>query len=422
MELATAKRPAPGEKVAPRSGPMALLGYSAETMEAAMRIGLDFVAVVPNGFESLLEKDGVPVVPWDFNRRNEESHLLYEELSRRGVRWSVPLYEETVEWAGAINSRLADSPQIFTHSLLFRDKAMMKRRAQMSGIRVGVFEEVDSRTQVHRFFRRVNDALVGVGPDRENGVSPVHLKPISAAGSVGHVLIRSDEDIAAIADDAFPCMVESHLDGQEFSCEAFIHDGKVRFLNINEYVHLGHCQLTPAGPGLQSIRSQIMQEVERLAKAFDVRHGLLHPEYFLDADGELNFGEVANRVPGGHIFDLIEMAHGFDPFAGLLLCSDPETREDELEKLFPAVGESPRGHAANLMVYPRKQRVRELCIPEEVREDPYFMKHDLVEPMISKVPSREGFGNHYGQIVFFGPDPLRMREILKKYEDLDYYV
>lgn len=406
-------------KVSGRSGPVALLGYSVETMDAASRLGLDFVAVVPPGFDAILEKDRVPNVAWDFHRRNEESSQLYEMLKDRGVRWTVPLYEETVEWAGGLNSRFAEAPQIFTHSLLFRDKAMMKRRAQMSGIRVGVFEEADSRVAVQRFFRRVNEALVTLEPGE---VAPVHLKPVSAAGSVGHRLIRSDEDIATIGDDAFPCLVESHLRGQEFSCEAFIHDGRIRFLNINEYIHLGHSQITPAGPSLEKSRTKIHDEVQKLARTFEVRNGLIHPEYFLDQEGELNFGEVANRVPGGHIFELIQAAYGFDPYAALLLCSDPESTEEELDQLFPSVDEAPRGHAANLMVYPRKRRVTELRVPEEVTADPYFVKHDLVEPMISKVPDREGYGNHYGQILFFGPDPLRLREILLKYEKLEYYV
>ena len=52
-----------------------------------------------------------------------------------GVDVSVPLYEETVEWAGAINSVLLDNPRLLGQAMLMRDKSLMKRRAQLGGIR-----------------------------------------------------------------------------------------------------------------------------------------------------------------------------------------------------------------------------------------------------------------------------------------------
>lgn len=48
-----------------------------------------------------------------------------------GVDVAIPLFEETVEWAGAINSMLMDNPTLYGQSLLLRDKALMKRRAQL---------------------------------------------------------------------------------------------------------------------------------------------------------------------------------------------------------------------------------------------------------------------------------------------------
>ncbi|KKB44038.1 hypothetical protein QY96_00230 [Bacillus thermotolerans] len=47
-------------------------------------------------------------------------------------------------------------------------------------------------------------------------------------------MIHNAADISDIPEEDFPCLMESHLDGQEFSCEAFIHNGKVKFLNITE--------------------------------------------------------------------------------------------------------------------------------------------------------------------------------------------
>jgi len=403
----------------PREGTIALLGYCVESMEAADRLGYDFVCVVPPGFDALLDKDGIRAVSWEFDRLDENSGRLATRMEELGVRLAVPLFEETVEWAGALNAQFLDNPRLFNRSMLFRDKAMMKRKAQMSGIRVGVFEEVDSHAAVRRFFRRVNDALGVIEGDT---AYPIHLKPTSAAGSVGHYMLRTLDDVDELPPDSFPCMVESHLDGQEFSCEVFVHDGRVRFLNVNEYVRLGYSQVLPPTPKLEAYRPKIHEAVEQLVQAFGIRYGLLHPEYFVDREGQLNFGEVANRIPGGHIFELIERAYGFDAFAGQILCSDPTTTEEELAEFFPDEVEGKKGHAGNLLVYPKKAVVTELKVPEELEKEPYYLRHNLFEPVTPKVRERAGFGDHYGKVDFFGEDADRMREVLLRFEDMDFYV
>lgn len=402
-----------------RPGTIALLGYCVESMEAADRLGYDFVVVVPPGFDTGLEDKGIRAVAWDFERIDEGSHRLAERMEQMGVRLAVPLFEETVEWAGALNAQFLDNPRLFNRSFLFRDKAMMKRKAQMAGIRVGVFEEVDSRAAVRKFFRRVNEALGVMEGDRS---FPIHLKPTRAAGSVGHFMIKTDEEIDELPDSALPGMVESHLDGQEFSCEVFVHDRKIRFLNINEYIHLGYSQLLPPTPRLEAYRPKIRAAIEKLIEAFGVRHGLLHPEYFVDSEGELNFGEVAARIPGGHIFDLIQRAYGFDAFAGQILVSDPETTEEELAEFFPDEVTGKKGHAGNLLIYPKKQVVTELRVPEELEKEPYFVSHGLFEPVTPKVRERHGFGDHYGKVDFFGEDPDRLRSVLERFEEMDFYV
>lgn len=400
-------------------GCIALLGYSLETMEAAKSLGYDFVCVVPPEFVEGLEKDNIRAVGWNFGKISNESYKLSEELQDMGVRMAIGLYEETVEWAGMVNSRLRDDPKLFNRSLLFRDKAMMKRKAQMSGIRVGVFEEVESKAEALKFFNKINEALTHIEGDV---VDPVHLKPISAAGSIGHVMVHSKEDIETLEDKDFPCLAESHLDGKEFSVETFIHKGKIYFMNINEYVHLGYSQILPPTDELEAYRPAIRKAVEKLIKAFNIQYGIIHPEYFIDAEGDLNFGEVANRVPGGHIFELIEQAYGFNPYQGMLLCADPETDEATLNKFFPDEITGKQGHAGNLLVYPRKDRVQRLQVPEQLIKDPNFVKHDMFEPLVPKVQERVGFGNHYGKICFFGQDPKPIVKLLSEYEHYDFYV
>ena len=137
--------------------PVALLGFCIPAMEALDELGRDFIAVVPDAFEAYMQEHDIKYELWDFNRRNDQSSQLAGRLAERGVTVAVPLFEETVEWAGSLNSVFRDDPRLFTRYLLFRDKAMMKRRAQMHGIRVGVFEEAEDRDDAYRFLQRVAD-------------------------------------------------------------------------------------------------------------------------------------------------------------------------------------------------------------------------------------------------------------------------
>lgn len=396
----------------------AILGWSLPAIEAIDKLDRPYVVVGPPDFEGFAKENDINFVGWDFDRLNEGSEELFQILDGMNTKLAVPIYEETVEWAGALNARFFDDPRVFNRSLLLRDKGLMKRKAQMSGIKVGVFEEAYTKDDIHRFLKRVNDALIKIEGDLND---PIHIKPLNKAGTVGHMVIRDAADIEKIEEE-FPYLMESHLDGQEFSCEAFIHDGQVKFLNITEYVKLGHSNFVPASPALEAYRPQILNEIQKLVDSFEIKYGVIHPEYFISHDGTLNFGEVAARVPGGHIFDLIERAYGFNAFQAQILCSDPDTTPEELDAFFPEEVTSAKGYGGSLMVYPRVRLIEKLNVPEELKNDPYFEKHDLFIPVTSKVAERVGFGNHYGTLFFFGEDSDRMTELLKKYEKFDFYL
>ncbi len=396
----------------------ALLGWSLPAIEATDKMNRPYVVVGPPEFQAFADENEIEFVPWQFERLNEKSVELFEQLNEMGVELAVPLYEETVEWAGALNARFREDPRVFNRALLMRDKGLMKRKAQIAGIKVGVFEEAHYREDVLRFLKRVNEAMLKIEGETED---PIHVKPLNKAGTVGHRVIQTPQDIDAMTDDDFPCLMESHLDGQEFSCEAFIHKGKVYFLNITEYVHLGHSNFVPASPSLEEWRPVIKKEIEKLVASFEIEYGVIHPEWFLTSDGTLHFGEVAARIPGGHIFDLIERAYGFSAYEAQIMCSDPKTTEEELLEFFPEEVESAKGFAGSLMVYPQVKVVEKLDVPDELKSHPYFEKHDLFMPTTSKVAERVGFGNHYGTIFFFGEESERMRSLLLDFEQYDFY-
>ncbi|RCV87839.1 ATP-grasp domain-containing protein [Billgrantia montanilacus] len=400
-------------------GYIALLGWSLNAIEAAENFDRRYVVVAPDWAEEYCTKHDIPYVSWHFERLNDSSLDIAEKLQGMGVDVAIPLFEETVEWAGAINSVLMDNPRLYGQSLLLRDKALMKRRAQLGGIRVGIFEEAHDKGDVIRFLKRVNQTLLKLDGDPND---PIHLKAFDKAGCLGHRVIRTPDEVDTIPDEEFPVLMESHLDGWEFAVEAWIHNGKIAFLNISEYVTLGYSVFVPASPELESYRPQITAQIEKLIKAFDIDFGLIHPEYFVTSDGEMYFGEVAYRPPGFKVFELLERVYGFNAYQASMLVFDPKTTPDEVKAFFPREVEDAKCYAGCFGVYPRRRVVSRLEIPEEVEDDPYFESHELTPPMEETVTKRTAFGTHWGLIYFKGDEAARMKDLLKNMEELDFYV
>ena len=407
------------EKFDPKKGYVALLGWSLSAVEAAEAFDRRYVVVAPDWAEEYCESHDIPYVPWNFERLNDRSLEIAETLQNMGVDVAIPLFEETVEWAGAINSVLLDNPRLFGQAMLLRDKALMKRRAQLGGIRVGIFEEAHDHGDVVRFLKRVNQTLLKLDGDPND---PIHLKAFDKAGSLGHRVIRTPDEVDLIPDEEFPVLMESHLDGWEFAVEAWIHDGKIRFLNISEYVTLGYSVFVPATPELEAHREQITREIEKLIKTFDIEFGVIHPEYFVTSDGTMYFGEVAYRPPGFKVFELLEKAYGFNAYQGMILAFDPHTTDAEIDAFFPEPVKDAKGYAGCFGVYPRRRVVSRLQIPEETEDHPYFETHELTAPMEETVTKRTAFGTHWGLVYFFGDDPYTMRDLLAAQEALDFYV
>jgi hypothetical protein len=403
----------------PNKGYVALLGWSLNAVEAVDRFDRRYIVVAPEWAESYCTEHGIPYIPWDFERLNDRSMEIAETLKEKGVDVAIPIFEETVEWAGAINSVLLDNPRLLGQSMLLRDKSLMKRRAQLGGIRVGIFEEAHERDDVIRFLKRVNQTLLKLDGDPND---PIHLKAFDKAGCLGHRIIRTPDEVDFIPDDEFPMLMESHLDGWEFAVEAWVHNGRICFLNISEYVTLGYSVFVPATPELEKYRPEITRQVEKLIKTFDIEFGFIHPEYFVTSDGEMYFGEVAYRPPGFKVFELLERTYGFNAYHALVLAFDPKTTDEEIAAFFPKEVEDATGHAGCFGVYPRRRVVSRLSVPPETEDHDYFDTHELTAPQAEKVTKRTAFGNHWGLLYFFGEDPYTLRDLLKRQEELDFYI
>ena len=114
----------------PNKGYVAILGWSLNAIEALDRFNRRYVVVAPDWAEKYCRDNDIPYLSWDFERLNDRSMEIAENLQKAGVDVAIPLYEETVEWAGAINSVLMDNPRLFGQAMLLRDKNLPGQNQQ----------------------------------------------------------------------------------------------------------------------------------------------------------------------------------------------------------------------------------------------------------------------------------------------------
>lgn len=126
--------------------------------------------------------------------------------------------------------------------------------------------------------------------------------------------------------------------------------------------------------------------------------------------------------PGFKAFELIERAYGFNAYQASMLVFDPKSTKEEVVEFCPREVVDAKGYAGCFGVYSRRRVVSKLEMPKETIEHPYFESHELVAPAEETVPDQATFGMHWGLIFFFGDDPIKMRDLLKAQEELDFFI
>lgn len=86
-----------------------------------------------------------------------------------------------------------------------------------------------------------------------------------------------------------------------------------------------------------------------------------------------------------------------------MLASDLKSTKEEMVDA--------NGLAGCCGVYPRR------CVVP-----PYFEANELTSPLEETVTKRTAFGTYWGLIYFKGDDSHTFRDLLKRQEDLDFYV
>jgi biotin carboxylase len=153
---------------------------------------------------------------------------------------------------------------------------------------------------------------------------PAVLKPVDSGGQRGVFRIDEPGDLeshlhAALAESpGREAILEGFVEGTEMNGIVIARDGVVRVLTLSDRLRppgvgfgVGWIHLYPA-----SIHSDQLELAERVAEhsdaALGLRDGIAFPQLIASPDGSVAVVEVAARVPGGQMADLVRHAVGVD--------------------------------------------------------------------------------------------------------------
>ncbi len=220
----------------------------------------------------------------------------------------VALDEFDMENVAALREHLRIPGMGLTTMRYFRDKLAMRGRAQESGILVPEFVHVLNYDELKSFMERVKP--------------PWLLKPRSQASGIGMRKIQEPSELwpwlDQLGDQQSFFLLEQFVPGDVFHVDSIISERKVVFAEAHIYgkppldvSHEGGIFTTRTLPRTSSESKALLKLNRTLVEALGLVRGVTHAE-FLRAhdDGKIYFIEIAARVGGAYISDVIEAATG----------------------------------------------------------------------------------------------------------------
>ncbi len=224
------------------------------------------------------------------------------------------LWEPYVLLAARLREELGLPGLTVAQTLPFRDKELMKQLLDDAGLRTPWHESTESADGVWAAAERIGFPLI--------------VKPIAGAGSADTYRVDSPAALAEV----MPALrhvprvsVEEFVEAEEFTYDTICGDGKVLFDNVCWYrprpLQARSLEwISPITVALRDVDDPQLAEGKALGAAvlrvLGFRDGYTHMEWYRKADGEVVFGEIGARPPGGRTVDLMNFVTDADLFAG----------------------------------------------------------------------------------------------------------
>ena len=198
----------------------------------------------------------------------------------------------------------------------FRDKLTMRNLAAAAGVPCPEFTGAFNQAEINEFLERVPPPWI-IKPRTE--VSAFGIRKCHTAGEVWAVLADLDSR-NTWRDHPSQFLIERFIEGRVFHVDSVVSAGKVVAAGVSQYGTTPFSISHSGGVFTSSIisyRSKGRKALEKLNAqllcAFEYQQGVSHAEFLQsETDGQFYLLEVAARVGGAYIANVLEQAAGFN--------------------------------------------------------------------------------------------------------------
>jgi len=240
--------------------------------------------------------------------------LLAFLARNRKIDRVIALEEFDVVTAALMREHLCLPGLSSSRAKVFRDKLSMAVHASRAGINVPEFVPLVNREEVNEFMERVPAPWI-IKP--RSDVSAIGIRKVSDASEVMRTMDEMNER-ENLRERASYYLLARFVAGEVFHVDSVVNDGKVVFAGANQYgrppmqvAHQGGAYISRTLERGSADERGLFDANKKLVKALRLERGATHAEFIKSAeDGKFYFLEIAARVGGAYIAEVLEAATG----------------------------------------------------------------------------------------------------------------
>jgi biotin carboxylase len=198
----------------------------------------------------------------------------------------------------------------------FRDKLAMSVKARAAGINVPDFVPAINNEEIKEYLERIPPPWV-LKP--RSDVSAIGIRKLESAAEAWSAIEELNKR-ESLRERASYHLIARFVPGEVFHVDSLVDKRRVVFAGVNKYgrpplqvAHGGGAYVSQTIAHDSPEKKKLLEINRLLIKAMNLDSGATHAEFIKsDADGEFYFLEIAARVGGAYIADVLEAASGIN--------------------------------------------------------------------------------------------------------------
>ena len=199
---------------------------------------------------------------------------------------------------------------------LFRDKGVMAAKARAAGLVVPEFVPLLNYDELRAFMQRVSPPWI-VKP--RSDVSAIGIRKVNEVNDIWQVLDELDSR-ERLRERAAHHLLAKFVAGDVFHVDSIVSNGRVIFAGANQYgrppmdvAHKGGAYISHTVARRSDDEKTLLEANRKLIRVLGLKDGAAHAEFIKSsADGKFYFLEIAARVGGAYIAEVLEAASGIN--------------------------------------------------------------------------------------------------------------